>query len=121
MPYPLDNGAVTVMTGSDLGFRPRALQKVNVEKAKEQGKKPPIMRSTMNVRDDNLDKSRLYAPAWRGGRRCLFVAKWIYEPNWETGKHVRYRVGLAGWQPVCVAGIWRTLQYPDGVERHIWR
>ncbi|MDR9174545.1 hypothetical protein FEP12_01506 [Burkholderia multivorans] len=42
------------------GFWPRALQKANVEKAKEQGRKPPIMRSTMNVRDDNLGKSPVY-------------------------------------------------------------
>ncbi|WP_175974683.1 SOS response-associated peptidase family protein [Burkholderia sp. BCC1047] len=100
------------------GFWPHALQKANVEKAKEQGKKPPIIRSTMNVRDDNLGKSPLYGPAWRAGRRCLIPAKWIYEPNWETGKHVRYRIGLAGWRPLCVAGIWRTLQRPDGTEHH---
>ncbi|WP_260428220.1 hypothetical protein [Burkholderia sp. Bp9031] len=48
------------------GFWPRALQKANAETAKEQGRKPPIMRSTMNVRDDNLGKSPLYAPAWPG-------------------------------------------------------
>ncbi|KWZ35236.1 SOS response-associated peptidase family protein [Burkholderia anthina] len=100
------------------GFWPRALQKANVEKAKEQGKKPPIIRSTMNVRDDNLGKSPLYGPAWRAGHRCLIPAKWIYEPNWETGKHIRYRIGLAGWRPLCVAGIWRTLQRPDGTEQH---
>lgn len=67
------------------GFWPRALQKANVEKAEEQGRKPPIIRSTLNVRDDNIGKSPLYAPAWRAGRRCLIPAKWIYEPNWETG------------------------------------
>ncbi|EKS9840562.1 SOS response-associated peptidase family protein [Burkholderia cepacia] len=103
---------------ANFGFWPRALQKANVEKAKEQGRKPPIMRSTMNVRDDNLGKSPLYGPAWRVGRRCLIPAKWIYEPNWETGKHIRYRIGLAGWRPLCVAGIWRTLQRPDGTEQH---
>lgn len=37
---------------------------------KEPAKKPPIMRSTMNVRDDNLGKSPLYGPAWRAGRRA---------------------------------------------------
>ncbi len=34
------------------GFWPRALQKANIQRAKEQGCKPPVMRSTMNVRDD---------------------------------------------------------------------
>ncbi|KUZ17351.1 hypothetical protein WI28_05415 [Burkholderia diffusa] len=100
------------------GFWPRALQKANVEKAKEQGRKPPIIRSTMNVRDDNLGKSPLYGPAWRAGRRCLIPADWIYEPCYETGANVWHRIGLAGWRQLCVAGIWRTLQRPDGTEHH---
>ena len=100
------------------GFWPRALQKANIEKAKEQGRKLPIMRSTMNVRDDNLGKSPLYGPAWRAGRRCLIPADWIYEPCYETGKNVWHRIGLTDWRPLCVAGIWRTLQRPDGTEQH---
>ncbi|KVD94626.1 hypothetical protein WS63_02970 [Burkholderia stagnalis] len=101
------------------GFWPRALQKANVERAKEAGRKPPIMRSTMNVRDDNLGKSPLYGPAWRAGRRCLIAADWIYEPCYETGKNVWHRIGLAGWRPMCVAGIWRTLRTPDGSEMSV--
>ncbi|MDN7609539.1 SOS response-associated peptidase family protein [Burkholderia multivorans] len=99
---------------------PRRLEapSLNVEKAKAQGRKPPRILDTMNVRYDNLAESRLYSPAWRAGRRCLIPAKWICEPNWETGKHIPYRIGVAGWRPLCVAGIWRTLQYPDGTERH---
>ncbi|WP_346268917.1 SOS response-associated peptidase family protein [Burkholderia dolosa] len=59
---------------ANFGFWPRALQKVNVEKAKASRRKPPIMRSTMNARDDNIGKSPLYAPAWQAGRRCLIPA-----------------------------------------------
>ncbi len=100
------------------GFWPRALQKANIEKAKEQGRKPPIMRSTMNVRDDNLGKSPFYGPAWRAGRRCLIPAEWIYEPCYETGMNVWHRIGLTDWRTMCVAGIWRTLTERDGSERH---
>ncbi|VWB92875.1 gp33 [Burkholderia lata] len=100
------------------GFWPRALQKANIEKAKEQGKKAPIMRSTMNVRDDNLAKSPLYGPAWRADRRCLIPADWIYEPCYETGKNVWHRIGLTDWRTMFVAGIWRTLAGPDGAEHH---
>jgi len=101
------------------GFWPRALQKANAEKAREQGRKPPIIRSTMNVRDDNLGKSPLYGSAWRAGRRCLIPADWIYEPCYETGKNVWHRIGLADWQTMCVAGIWRTLTNQDGTEHHV--
>ncbi|AIP66031.1 SOS response-associated peptidase family protein [Burkholderia thailandensis] len=100
------------------GYWPRALQKANIEKAKAEGKAPPIMRSTMNVRDDNLGRSPLYGPAWRAGRRCLIPAQWIYEPCYETGRNVWHRIGVTGWRPYCVAGIWRTLIGADGNQTH---
>ncbi|VWC65493.1 gp33 [Burkholderia lata] len=100
------------------GFWPQALQKANIEKVKEQGKKPPIMRRTVNVRDDNLGKSPLYGPAWRAGRRCLIPADWIYEPCYETGKNVWHQIGLTDWRTMCVAGIGRTLQGQNGTEHH---
>ncbi|AJX32549.1 SOS response-associated peptidase family protein [Burkholderia oklahomensis] len=100
------------------GYWPRALQKANIEKAKAEGKAPPIMRSTMNVRDDNLGRSPLYGPAWRAGRRCLIPAQWIYEPCYETGRNVWHRIGLTDWRPYCVAGIWRTLKSEDGGGAH---
>lgn len=107
------NGRVEAFLAG-FGYWPRALQKANIEKAKAEGKAPPIMRSTMNVRDDNLGRSPLYGPAWRAGRRCLIPAQWIYEPCYETGRNVWHRIGLTDWQPYCVAGIWRTLKGADG-------
>ncbi|MBU9438391.1 SOS response-associated peptidase family protein [Burkholderia multivorans] len=112
------------------GFWPRALQKANVEKAKEQGRKPPIMRCTMNVRDDNLGKSPLYGPTWRGGRRFLIPARFIVEPSypeayqdekgkWVNGPCVWQRIGVVARPTMCVAGIWRTLTNQDGAKRHV--
>ncbi|KWZ42833.1 hypothetical protein WS72_08140 [Burkholderia savannae] len=100
------------------GYWPRALQKASIEKAKAERRAPPIMLSTMNVRDDNLGRSPLYGPAWRAGRRCLIPAQWIYEPCYETGRNVWHRIGLSDWRPYCVAGIWRTLKGADGNELH---
>lgn len=100
------------------GYWPRAMQKANIDKAKAEGKAPPIMRSTMNVRDDNLGKSPLYGPAWRAGRRCLIPVQWIYEPCYETGRNVWHRIGLSGWRPYCVAGIWHTLTGAGGNDLH---
>ncbi|RQR45609.1 MULTISPECIES: SOS response-associated peptidase family protein [unclassified Burkholderia] len=112
------------------GFWPRAQQKANIEKAKEQGRKPPHMRSTMNVRDDNLGKSPLYGPTWRSGKRCLIPARDVVEPSypearqeangdWVLGTCVWQRIGVVDRPTMCVAGIWRTLTNPDGVERHV--
>jgi putative SOS response-associated peptidase YedK len=36
----------------------------------------------------------------------------FYEPNWETGKAVRWRIGLPDGEPFAIAGLWRT--WPDG-------
>ncbi|WP_175922183.1 SOS response-associated peptidase family protein [Burkholderia latens] len=111
------------------GFWPRALQKVNVEKAKEQGRKPPVIRSTMNVRDDNLGKSPLYGPTWRSGGRCLIPARYVVEPcypdarqvedgKWILGPCVWQKIGVASRPTMCVAGIWRTLKGVEGTPRH---
>ncbi|MDN7858332.1 SOS response-associated peptidase family protein [Burkholderia cepacia] len=112
------------------GFWPRALQKANVEKAKEQGRKPPIVRSTMNVRDDNPGKSPLYGPTWRSGGRCLIPARYVVEPSypdaeqdaagkWILGPCVLQRIGVIGRPTMCVAGIWRTLKDAEGKPRHV--
>ncbi|MCO1371375.1 SOS response-associated peptidase family protein [Burkholderia multivorans] len=111
------------------GFWPSALQKANIKKAKEQGRKPPLMRSTMNVRDDNLAKSPLYGPTWRGGKRCLIPAQSIFEPSypqarqesngdWVLGPCVWQRISVIDRPTMCVAGIWRTLTAPDGSARN---
>ncbi len=71
---------------------------------------------TVNARSETVGEKPAYRSAWRAGQRCLIPAAWIYEPNWETGKHVRYRIGVDGWQPYCVAGIWRAWRGADGVE-----
>lgn len=71
----VDREITSLLAG--FGFWPRALQKANIERAKEAGRKPPLMRSTMTVRDENLGKSPLSGPAWRAGRRCLIL--------WPTG------------------------------------
>jgi len=111
------------------GFWPRALQRANAERAKEQGRKPPIMRSTMNVRDDNLGKSPLYGPTWRSGGRCLIPARYVIEPSypdarqdasgtWILGPCVWQKIGVVGRETMCVAGIWRMLKGPDGIVHH---
>lgn len=112
------------------GCWPRALQKVNIEKTKEQGKKPPIMRSTMNVRDDNLGKSPLYGPAWKSGARCLIPARYVVEPSYPDAKqdtHGSWTLGACMWQQIgvedretmCIAGIWRTVKDSCGNARHV--
>ncbi|WP_186224553.1 SOS response-associated peptidase [Burkholderia gladioli] len=78
---------------------------------------PPGKRyMTVNARSETVGEKPAYRAAWRAGQRCLIPAAWIYEPNWETGKHIKYRIGLAGWRPFCIAGVWRIWKEADGTE-----
>ncbi len=87
------------------------------------------MRSTMNVRDDNLGESCLYGPAWRSGSRCLIPAQYVIEPSYPDAQQdtngkwipcpcVWQKIGVASSPTMCVAGIWRTLKGLDGTVRH---
>lgn len=92
------------------GFWPKFMQP---ERRDENGrKKRPF--DTVNARSETVGSSRLYGKAWRDGQRCLIPAAWIYEPCYETGRNVWHRIGLTGWQPYCVAGIWKRYEDADG-------
>ena len=52
--------------------------------------------STMNARAETVSTLRSYTHAWKKGQLCLVPCKDFFEPNWETGKHVRWRIGMAG-------------------------
>ena len=55
-----------------------------------------------------------FRDAWRRGRRCVIPAEAIYEPNWETGKAVRWRISHRDGLPMGIAGLWGSWRAPDG-------
>lgn len=70
--------------------------------------------TTMNARIEEIGSKRNYKEFWRTGQLCLVPCEHFYEPNWETGKHIRYRIGMADGSPFAVAGMWRTWKEEDG-------
>lgn len=74
--------------------------------------------TTMNARSETIGKLRSYSRPWRDGQLCLVPCHAFYEPNWETGKHVRWRIGMADGSPFAVAGLWRTWTEIDGRTTH---
>jgi putative SOS response-associated peptidase YedK len=70
--------------------------------------------TTMNARSETVGERRSYSKQWREGKLCLVPMTQFYEPNWETGKHERWKIGMADGSPFAVAGIWRTWNEPDG-------
>jgi hypothetical protein len=77
---------------------------------------PPHVRpyDTMNARVETIGEKRSFSSAWKGLQLCLIPCEAFFEPNYETGKAVRWRIRLAGDQPTAIA---RPLARMGGAER----
>lgn len=73
-------------------------------------------RKTYNARSETVHKLASFRLAWTNSQRCVIPAEAIYEPNWETGKAVRWRINLPDGVPMGIAGIYRRWKHPDGRE-----
>ena len=73
-------------------------------------------RRTYNARSETVAKLASFRQAWAHGQRCIIPAEHIYEPNWETGKAVRWKIFQAGDVPFGIAGIYRRWKNPAGGE-----
>ncbi|HTI18246.1 MAG TPA: SOS response-associated peptidase family protein [Trinickia sp.] len=70
---------------------------------------------TMNCRMETVATKRSFSDAWRAGQVCLIPCTAFYEPNYESGKAVRWSIGMADAQPFAIAGLWRTWDEEEGV------
>lgn len=73
-------------------------------------------RRTYNARSETADRLPSFRDSWRRGRRCIVPAEAIFEPSYETGRAVRWRIGLADGRPMGLAGLWGWWRAPDGRE-----
>ncbi|MEI7446244.1 MAG: SOS response-associated peptidase [Burkholderiales bacterium] len=75
-----------------------------------------IGRRTYNARSETAAEKPSFRDAWRHGRRCIVPAEAIYEPNWETGRAVRWKIRRVDGAPMGIAGLWGFWRGPDGRE-----
>lgn len=75
-------------------------------------------RRTYNARSETVHSKPSYRDAWKRSQRCIVPVEWIYEPNWETGKAVRWKIGQPGAVPLGVAGIYTHWSAPDGARAY---
>ncbi|HEU4460864.1 MAG TPA: SOS response-associated peptidase family protein [Methylibium sp.] len=73
-------------------------------------------RRTYNARSETVHKLASFKHAWAGSQRCVIPAEAIYEPNWESGRAVRWRISQPDDVPMGIAGIYRAWRAPDGRE-----
>lgn len=74
-------------------------------------------RKTYNARSETVGERPSFKESWAKGWRCIVPAEWIYEPGYESGMAVRYRVQQANAEPMGIAGIYRRWVDADGVLR----
>jgi len=70
---------------------------------------------TMNARTESIGEKRSFSGAWNRLQLCLIPCVSFFEPNYESGKAVRWRIGLASGEPFVLAGLWRAWEEPDDV------
>ena len=64
---------------------------------------------TYNARSETVNEKPSYRTAWKQRRFGLAIMESFYEPNWETGKAIRWRIKRADAEPVAVASIWERI------------
>lgn len=61
---------------------------------------------TNNARIEGIAERVTYRGPWAQGQRCLILAQWYQEPNWETGRNIWWRMRRADGAPWALAGLW---------------
>jgi putative SOS response-associated peptidase YedK len=74
-------------------------------------------RRTYNARCETVQALPSFRGSWARGRRCIVPAECIYEPNWESGKAVRWAIQQPGQMPMGIAGIYAAQPRDDGTVR----
>ncbi|MDE2598844.1 MAG: SOS response-associated peptidase family protein [Rhodocyclaceae bacterium] len=82
-------------------------------------KQPPGKRySTMNARAETVGQLPTYRQAWSRAQLCLVPMRSFYEPSYESGKSIRWRIRLNDERPFAVAGLWRAWDEGTADERY---
>lgn len=70
---------------------------------------------TYNARSETVHEKPSYRSAWKERRFGLVLMESFYEPNWETGKAVRWAIRRLDGEPCAAASIWeRTVDKETG-------
>lgn len=74
-----------------------------------------IARNTYNARSETVAEKPSFRSAWKRGQLCIIPADAIFEPNYESGKAVRWRIERGDGKPMGIAGIWGRRLKDDGL------
>lgn len=75
-----------------------------------------IARMTYNARSETAPEKPSFRQAWARRQWCLVPMECFYEPNYESGKSVRWRIERHDGAPFLVAGLWDRWVAPSTSE-----
>lgn len=76
-----------------------------------------LFRMTYNARSETVGQKPAYRSAWKQRQFALIPVESFYEPCYETGKPVRWRIERADSEPFALAGIWERRMGDEGPAR----
>jgi putative SOS response-associated peptidase YedK len=79
--------------------------------------RPKFGLKTYNSRAETISEKPSYRTAWKKRQFGLAIMQSFYEPNYESGKAVRWRIKRQDSSPIAVASIWE--RYVDHVTGEI--
>ena len=65
-----------------------------------------IGKRTYNARAETVAEKPSYRTPWKKRQFCLTLADAIYEPNYESGKAVRWKIQREDTEPMAIASLW---------------
>ncbi|HYD58989.1 MAG TPA: SOS response-associated peptidase family protein [Noviherbaspirillum sp.] len=75
-----------------------------------------LARQTYNARTETVASKPSFRNAWKRRQFCIIPLVSFYEPNYESGKAVRWEIADADGGPLGIAGIWDHKQEgPNGL------
>lgn len=75
-----------------------------------------IARHTYNARSETAAQKPSYRAAWRQRQYALVLVDNFYEPSYESGKAVRWKIELASREPFGIACLWDRWTNPESGE-----
>jgi putative SOS response-associated peptidase YedK len=76
-----------------------------------------IGRHTYNARCETVADKPSFRDAWHRRQFCLVLADVIFEPNYESGRAVRWGIRRQDHTPMAIAGLWDAWSDPTTGER----
>ena len=73
-----------------------------------------LSRMTYNARSETVAEKPSFRNAWKQRQFALIPVESFYEPNYESGKPVRWRIERADGEPFALAGIWERRMGDEG-------